>query len=371
MLRVSALALITLTAVAQTTLDLPSQTRRVDFTQAASTRPVKAGTTLPSTCVQGDLYFLTGATAGQNLYACASANTWSALSVLGVYNDGALVATRPKLNFVTGTGFITAVTDLGTQVNVQIGLDSASIQTPTALQAGTPLRCTSSTASGVTYACSLSPMLRLYSTGTILNWVPDATNTGAATLNVDQLGAVAVKKWDGTTALTAGDVVAGELYPVWYDGTVFRLMFNPAAGTSASAITSGTLANAQLSDAIRMQPYSIAIGGTGSVIAAAENKGYVVVGAACAIGGWALTAEPAGSIAIEIDRSNAGIPAVTTNSITASANPSLSSAQYRSGTCPADCTGWTTALAANDVLGFYVTSASTVTRATLTLFCKQ
>jgi hypothetical protein len=64
---------------AQTTLDLRTQTKNVDFTQAVTTKPNKSGTVLPATCGVGETFFLTGAPAGQNLYGCTGSNAWSAL----------------------------------------------------------------------------------------------------------------------------------------------------------------------------------------------------------------------------------------------------------------------------------------------------
>ncbi|MGC8807882.1 MAG: hypothetical protein ACP5QB_10140 [Thiomonas sp.] len=49
----------------------------VDFTSAQSTAPMKSGTTLPGTCSVGQAFFKTDATAGQNIYLCTSANTWT------------------------------------------------------------------------------------------------------------------------------------------------------------------------------------------------------------------------------------------------------------------------------------------------------
>jgi len=64
---------------AQTALDLRTQTKNVDFTQAVTTKPNKSGAALPATCGVGETFFLTGAPAGQNLYGCTSANAWSPL----------------------------------------------------------------------------------------------------------------------------------------------------------------------------------------------------------------------------------------------------------------------------------------------------
>ncbi len=63
--------------MAQTQVDLSTQSKNVDFSQAASTRPMKTGAPLPSACVAGQLFYLTTAAAGQNLYGCTNTNTWS------------------------------------------------------------------------------------------------------------------------------------------------------------------------------------------------------------------------------------------------------------------------------------------------------
>ncbi len=58
-------------------INLGTQGRNVDFSNAPSTRPVKTGTALPGTCATGDLFFNTSAPAGQNLFGCAAPNTWA------------------------------------------------------------------------------------------------------------------------------------------------------------------------------------------------------------------------------------------------------------------------------------------------------
>jgi hypothetical protein len=70
--------------------------------------------------------------------------------------------------------------------------------------------------------------------GQIFSFIAGFTNTGAATLNVNGLGATAVKKMSGgvQTALSAGDITAGNFYQVAYNssGTAFIIL-----GTSPSA----------------------------------------------------------------------------------------------------------------------------------------
>jgi hypothetical protein len=80
------------------------------------------------------------------------------------------------------------------------------------------------------------------------------------------------------------------------------------------------------------------------------------VGAACTITGWTIIADVSGSAVIDIRRATyAGYPTVT--SITGSAKPTLTAATKATSTT---LTGWSTSLAAGDVLVFNVDSASTV-----------
>ena len=64
---------------AQTRIDLPTQAKRIDFSQATTTRPVKTGTTLPALCEVGEMIFKTDTSAGGNLYGCTSTNVWTAM----------------------------------------------------------------------------------------------------------------------------------------------------------------------------------------------------------------------------------------------------------------------------------------------------
>jgi len=67
----------------QTQVDLAAQSKNVDFSAALFTKPAKAGTAIPSSCTVGEVFFKTDAAAGQNLYGCTSANTWSPLGAAG------------------------------------------------------------------------------------------------------------------------------------------------------------------------------------------------------------------------------------------------------------------------------------------------
>jgi hypothetical protein len=134
----------------------------------------------------------------------------------------------------------------------------------------------------------------------------------------------------------------------------------------AAVITSGTIASARLP--ARIGAVGLIIDGGGSAITTGV-KGFVRVPFACTITGVTLLSTDAnataGSIVVDIWKDTyANYPPTVADTITASAKPTLSSANKSENTT---LTGWTTAIAAGDVLGFNVDSAATVTRVMLTL----
>ncbi len=82
-----------------------------------------------------------------------------------------------------------------------------------------------------------TPALAAYAAGNIVRFKANFSTTAAATLNVNALGAVAIKKNDGATALGANDIVSGQIVEVEYDGTNFQMLSpvgTPASQTSYS-----------------------------------------------------------------------------------------------------------------------------------------
>jgi hypothetical protein len=105
--------------------------------------------------------------------------------------------------------------------------------------------------------------------------------------------------------------------------------------------------------------------GDGSTAITAGEQGDVPIPFPVTISGWVLVADQAGDIEIDIWKDvYANFPPDVADSIVASAPPTLSSADSAEDTM---LTGWTTAVAAGDVLRFNVNSASIVTRAMLAL----
>jgi hypothetical protein len=110
----------------------------------------------------------------------------------------------------------------------------------------------------------------------------------------------------------------------------------------------------------------VSIDGGGTAITTG-TKGYVEVPYSGTITEWKIIADLSGSAVFDVWKSNAAIP-TNANTITASAKPTLTTAQRATSTT---LTGWTTTVSTNDVFGFEVESASTITKAVLILVIQQ
>jgi hypothetical protein len=86
-----------------------------------------------------------------------------------------------------------------------------------------------STASGVnTYTNDTALLVTSYVQGLLVRILFKNTNTGASTININGLGAIALKKNGGVDALQNGDIIAGSMYDLQYDGSNFQIVINTA-----------------------------------------------------------------------------------------------------------------------------------------------
>jgi hypothetical protein len=130
---------------------------------------------------------------------------------------------------------VDALTDTGEQINIQQNVNTAVVQSRTTAQSGETLLCASAGSSSSNYTCAMHPTLVGYTTGMVLFWKPNVNALGGnTTLDVDTLGAKSVKMADGVTDPTGADLRAGTLYPIWYDGSSFRLIA-PATNVGTTA----------------------------------------------------------------------------------------------------------------------------------------
>jgi hypothetical protein len=159
----------------------------------------------------------------------------------------------------------------------------------------------------------------------------------------------------GTYAALPAFGIQGRIYfatdtlKIWYDTGTAWVDVTPASGGKAENIT-------------------LFIDGGGSVISAG-SKAFTSVPFAGTIQSITLLADQSGSAVLDVWKTtyanyDPGTHPVVADSITASAPPTISSS-YKA--TDSTLTGWTTAIAAGDLLQFVVNSASTITKLMLVL----
>ncbi len=84
------------------------------------------------------------------------------------------------------------------------------------------------------YAIALIPALTDHVTGLPISFKALHTNTGPATIAVNGLTPVALRKY-GNAALEAGDIVAGQMNVIVFDGTYYQLLPGMVAALAGSA----------------------------------------------------------------------------------------------------------------------------------------
>lgn len=165
---------------------------------------------------------VTGTVISSTAFNALTADLATGLSTC-ITKDG---QTTPSANIPMG-GF--KITNLANGTNATDAVNFSQLQSSAAKYL---------TVSGTdTITAGLTPALTVYTTGDTFSFVVANTNTTAVTINIDSLGAKAITR-DGSTALTAGDLVAGEVVMIVYDGTRFQVI-NPNAFTNLKV--SGTL----------------------------------------------------------------------------------------------------------------------------------
>jgi len=166
---------------------------------------------------------------------------------------------------------------------------------------------------------------------------------------------VVVAVWaDGTPPTgTQGDIW-------YYNGTIWTKL---AAGTAGYHLRTGG-AGANPSWVAEIGGIPFIIDGGGAVITTGE-KGHLEIHFACTINRVTTLANLSGSIVVDIWKSTyANSPPTVAGTICASAKPTLSSAQKAQDST---LTGWTTTIAAGDILAYKVDSCSTITRVLVAL----
>lgn len=94
------------------------------------------------------------------------------------------------------------------------------------------------TGSANAYAIALSPVPVAYATGMVVRFKSSFQNSASATLNVNSLGAITLKK-SGSTNLASADIASGQFVEAAYDGTNFQVIspITNGVGTVTSVAT--------------------------------------------------------------------------------------------------------------------------------------
>jgi hypothetical protein len=167
---------------------------------------------------------------------------------------------------------------------------------------------------------------------------------------------------------------------LWYDNTVSPAQWKTASlttilGYTPVPSTRSLTINGTTYDLSADRTWTIAAGGTSATIGVTIDgsggtitsgiKGYVQIPYACTINSWRIIANASGSTVIDVWKTASPTIPTVANTITGSAKPTLSVAQTNASST---LTGWTTSIAANDILAFNVDSATTVAWVILQLF---
>lgn len=97
----------------------------------------------------------------------------------------------------------------------------------------------SETGAANAYVITPSPSIGAYAVGQRFSFKAANGNTTASTLNINGLGAIAIKRLGGVTALVSGDIATGQMVLVEYDGTNFQMLSPSALEISISGGAQG------------------------------------------------------------------------------------------------------------------------------------
>lgn len=172
---------------------------------------------------------------------CASGGMGAVANrINGAWDCGGGGGAAPVTSVATRIGDVTLTPTDVSLSNVDNTSDinkPVSLATAAALQTTSYARCLDAGAND-TYACSLSPAIVAYTTGQVVWFKANTANTGAATLNLNAIGAKTIKK-NKDADLADNDIKAGQWVAVAYDGTNFQLVspYNTILLSQVSDIT--------------------------------------------------------------------------------------------------------------------------------------
>lgn len=142
-----------------------------------------------------------------------------ATNPIAVGDNDTRVPTAAQVGYIPTSGEKNAL--VGDDTSIAVGTGNKYV-TQTGLQINAEKYAADAGVSD-TYVITLSPVPTAYTTGMVVLFKANTANTGAATLNVNSLGAKTIKK-NYNEDLADNDIKANQLVSVIYDGTNFQLL---------------------------------------------------------------------------------------------------------------------------------------------------
>ena len=229
-----------------------------------------------------------------------------ALAILNVA-DGADVTSTNE----TSHADVLVDGDIASEATTIAGTSATSLVSPDglayALQRGTMNYVADAEVSD-TYVATYVPAVAALVTGMVIHFKANTVNTGACTLNVNGLGAIAIKKRHDTDPAN-GDIEAGQIVTVVYDGTNFQMQSQVATGPAGDVATDAIwAAKGDLAVGTGADTAAILTAGIdGKYLKAASGEATGLIWAVPAGGGDALVAQPLSQFAATTSLQLAGV----------------------------------------------------------------
>lgn len=212
--------------------------------------------------------------------------TTDGTSVLNLGVAGTSVGKMALANATSGSVTIQPATGaLGSAVLTAPAHTATLLDTATVADTMQAAQLVTLTSSGTdTYAGTAGVTATAYTTGTHYTFTANTANTGAASLNVNGLGAKTIVKVVGgvTTTLADNDIRNGQVCDVAYDGTNFQLQSTLGnAGTGTGTVNSGTATQvayyASTGTAVSSTPaFTIGATGAASMTCGGSNQSITI-----------------------------------------------------------------------------------------------
>jgi len=168
-----------------------------------------------------DLFDIFQGDSGTDPVADSATDTLIIAGGTGIDTVGDSSLDKITINAVAASTSVSGISELATQAEATAGTDTTRSIVPSVLPEiiqGFLYSYAVDAEASDTYVISLTPSISAYVDGAIYSFDANTVNTGAATLNIDSVGAKAIVK-NGGTALDDGDIAAGQRVIIQYNST--------------------------------------------------------------------------------------------------------------------------------------------------------